>query len=143
VVGFFRIFSTRNPSHDGSFTLLKSQGGSWIKKNTMDIDKIIESLKDKDFLNDSVFTQNLEIIRHNLIIIKSSKEQVSKDSKKEKVGYGFHITNGYLCVHPGVKMIEAAEKAIMSCFRQLDIKPEASKKEELTPLMKLQKKMNG
>jgi hypothetical protein len=31
----------------------------------------------------------------------------------------------------------------MSCFRQLDIKPEATKKEEITPLMELQKRMKG
>lgn len=107
----------------------------------MKIKEIIESFKDKDILPDSVFTQNLEIISHNLEIIEAAKNQIKKDSIEKNVAYGFHIVNTYIVAHPGVKMIEASEKMIMSCFRQLDIKPEASKKEVMTPLMQLQKKM--
>jgi hypothetical protein len=107
------------------------------------IDKIIESLKDRDIIGDSLYTQNLEIIRHNLNVIQQSDFQIKDDAKENGLRYGFHKINGYVCSHPGVKMIEASEKAIMSCFRQLDIKPEATKKEEITPLMELQKRMKG
>jgi phage terminase small subunit len=109
----------------------------------MDIDKIIESFKDKDILPVSVFAQNLEIIRHNLEIIEASKSQIKKDSLEKNVAYGFHIVNTYIVAHPGVKIIEASEKLIMSCFRQFGVKPEISKKEIMTPLMKLQKNMRA
>ena len=106
------------------------------------INKILASFKKKDILADSIFTQNLDIIRHNLQIIESAKVQARKDSKDQKVSYGFHKVNQYIVAHPGIKMIEAAEKAMMSCFRQMDIKPEALKEFKESPLMLLQKSMS-
>ena len=76
-------------------------------------------------------------------MIESAKIQIKNDSKANNVGYGFLFYRKLIIAHPGIKMIEASEKIILSCFRQLNIKPQIPKKEIMTPLMKLQQKMNG
>ena len=107
------------------------------------IDKIIESLKETNNLKDAIFTQHLGIIRNNLKVIESAKNQMDEDSRKNNVQYGFNTYRKQTIAHPGIKMIQSAEKTIMSCFRQLGVKPEVSKKEVMTPLMQLQKHMDA
>lgn len=96
--------------------------------------KMIKSIGVENGLKGSVSVRLLDIIAHNLTIIRSAKKQLTEDSKRTKedggsIPYGFDIDkSGRLCPHAGTVMIREAEAAIRATLKQLGVDPKVEVK---------------
>lgn len=80
------------------------------------------------------------IIKDNLKIVEEATEALETHHLLNDTPYGIIKAHGALIPHPSYKMKAEAQKVILSCFRQFDIKPEKKEKEKPKGLSSLMKK---
>ena len=104
----------------------------------MKTDQIIKEFKAAHSLSTPVEMMVLGTIQDQVEIIEACSIELKKHQKESKLAYGLTKANGHTFEHPSSKIKKDAQKIILSCLRQLNIKEEKVKdKEKPKGLMKM------